>query len=179
MADQLIFEKVKGNFPDEVLDSYEFRGDKVLCLKRDNILEVMEFLNTDSELIFDHLADVTAIDYLEHSEPQPERFAVIYQLYSHEFKHELTIKVYIPEEDLHLDSVYSIWKTADWLERETYEMFGIHFKHHPNLKKLLLPDDFKGFPERKDFPLKGIGYRENFPIYSRPFDNNYLRKEED
>ncbi|MCC7430493.1 NADH-quinone oxidoreductase subunit C [bacterium] len=168
--------KLKENFGSEIIKTEFFRGDFSVSVKPAKLLEIMDFLKNEDELKFDFLADVTAIDYLEFSVPQPERFAVVYQLYSHKFKHSLTLKAFLPENDLHLDSVYSLWKTANWLEREVYEMFGIHFRHHPELKKLLLPEDFKGFPERKDFPLKGIGYRENFPVYTRPFENNYLRK---
>lgn len=105
---------------------------------------LLEFMGTVREMGLTYLQDLTAVDYNQH-------YTVVYQVYSYESPAKLTLKVNISKENPELDSLTGIWGSADWMEREVYDMFGIIFKGHPNLKRILLEDDFVGFPMRKDY----------------------------
>ncbi len=136
-------------------------------IKSHDLLEVCKFLKNDSRLSFDMLVDLTAVDYSKFPKKTPERFAVIYYFYSYRHNLNIRMKVWVSETNPELDSVISIWRTSDFQEREVYDLFGIKFKNHPNLKRLLLPDTFTEHPLRKDYPLKGKGERTMFPVYRR------------
>jgi len=118
----------------------------------------MKFLKEDTELVYDFLADVTAVDYLK-MEKSP-RFQVVYNLRSMKHNRRVRIKVPVPENDCKIESVSGLWKTANWMEREVYEMYGITFENHPDLRKLLMPEAYEYFPLRKDYPLRGKGERD-------------------
>jgi len=131
-----------------------FRDQLTVQVPADQILDICRFLKEDPELSFDFLSFVGGVD----RHPQTPRFEVVYQLSSLKQQHRFRIKVVIEEPEKGLaavDSVTAIWPTADWHERETAEMFGITFKNHPDPRKLLLPDNWKIHPLRKDFPLYG------------------------
>jgi NADH-quinone oxidoreductase subunit C len=110
----------------------------------------MEFLKNDDRLLFDMLLDITAVDYPTR-EP---RFDVVYHLLSLPFNRRLRIKVRVGEDNPQLDSVTSLWGSANWLEREVWDMFGIGFSGHPDLKRILLYEEFQGHPLRKDYPIR-------------------------
>jgi NADH-quinone oxidoreductase subunit C len=114
----------------------------------------------------DQLVDVTAVDLLEYPNAT-DRFEVVYLLLNTDSGERLIIKTHVNEPKLTLPSMVPIWFGADWLEREVYDMFGIRFEGHPNMKRLLLPEEFESFPLRKDYPIKGRGERHNFPIITR------------
>jgi NADH-quinone oxidoreductase subunit C len=128
----------------------------------------MRFLRDDASTRFAMLADVTALDLLKHPEAEkwPERFAVVYHLYSLEHNARLRVKAYVPEEPCETPSVVELWPAANWGEREAYDMYGIRFVGHPDLRRILMPDAYEGYPLRKDYPLKGRGERDNFPKYT-------------
>ncbi len=149
-----IAEYLKNKFPDMLADIQEFRGEITIQIPAEKIKDVCDFLKTSDDLDFDFLSDITAVDHLAHD--RKPRFDVLYNLYSISNKHRLRIKCQIDEPDPKIDSVVMIWQTADFLERETYDMFGIVFEGHPNLTRILMPDDWQGFPLRKDFPLGGV-----------------------
>jgi NADH-quinone oxidoreductase subunit C len=110
--------------------------------------------------------DVTAVDHLLLEVPEiPERFSVVYQLASLFHGHRFQVKVPVPEDDPRLPSVMSLWRSAHWGERETHDMFGIEFDGNPDLRRLLMPENYPGFPLRKDYPLRGRGERDSFPQY--------------
>ncbi len=115
---------------------------------------------------FDMLVDVTAVDLLEYPDAT-DRFRVVYQLLNTESGERLEVRTHVNDPNPQLPTMSILWRSADWLERETYDMFGIEFVGHPNLKRLLLPPEFTSFPLRKDYPLKGRGERHNFPIVTR------------
>ena len=127
-------------------------------------LAVLGFLQ--AECGFDMLVDVTAVDRLEYPDAT-DRYEVIYALLNTSGGGRLFVKVPLNEPDLSLPSVVPLWKSADWLEREVYDMFGIEFTGHPDLRRILLPDEFTAFPLRKDYPLKGRGERHEFPVITR------------
>ena len=112
------------------------------------------------------LVELTAVDYLEY-EGAKDRFGVVYVLVSTIHGARLVIKTHVNDPEPLLPSVYSLWKSADWLEREVYDMFGIRFSGHPDLRRILTPDEFTAYPLRKDYPLKGRGERHNFPVLTR------------
>ncbi|MCJ7482287.1 MAG: NADH-quinone oxidoreductase subunit C, partial [Thermodesulfovibrionales bacterium] len=113
---------------------------------------ILRFLHDDPLLSFDHLQDLTAVDYIKKKEI---RFEVVYNLYSIRYRHKIRIRAQVPENDPKIDSVVPIWAGANWHERECYDMFGILFTGHPDLRRILMPEDWEGFPLRKDYPLKG------------------------
>ena len=163
----LVLEKLEADHNDALLAKAEMRGTTVVTVRKEAAYEVLAYLKTEPELAYTFLVDVTAVD---NSEMESElvafeyaRFMVIYHLYSHkEGCGRVRVKVPVHENDLNVASVTGLWKGANWLERETYDMFGINFEGHPNLRRLLTPDDFEGHPLRKDYPLRGRGEREAF-----------------
>ena len=115
---------------------------------------------------FDMLIDITAVDYLNYAGAR-DRFGVVYALLNTTSGERVYVKTAVNEPELRLPSVFPLWKGADWMEREVYDMFGIEFTGHPDLRRILMPDEFTAFPLRKDYPLRGRGERHNFPVISR------------
>ncbi len=153
--------KLKAAFPNSIIEAKEFRGDITVTIKKEDLLSILQFLRDDEELKFNHLTSISGIDYLKMEDVEG-RLAVVYHLYSLKNNRRLAIKTFITGDSLEIDSVYSLWKTADWQEREIYDLFGITFKGHPLLKRIFLPEDFEGHPLRKDYPLEGRGERSRF-----------------
>jgi NADH-quinone oxidoreductase subunit C len=148
----LVVERLKARFGESTIEPSEFRGELTLIVPKESIVEVCRFLKEDDELKFDLLADLCGIDMYT----PVKRFGVIYNLYSLKNKHRIRLKTFVEEEDPKLPTVTSIWGTADWHERETFDMFGIVFEGHPDLRRVYMPEEFEYFPLRKDFPLMGI-----------------------
>jgi NADH-quinone oxidoreductase subunit C len=163
MPTATILSKIKERFPEAILDMTEFAGEHIFHVKGRDILTVLTELKADG---FNFLADLTAIDNLTLG--GFERFAVSYHLLCHQTAERLTVKAYIPEEEPSLPSVESLWKTADWQEREVFDLYGIKFEGHPNLIRIMNPDDFEGYPLRKDYPRLGRKERDDFPVIDRP-----------
>ena len=163
MPTATILSKIKERLPDAVLDITEFAGEHILHVKGQDILKVLTELKDDG---FNFLADLTAIDNLTLG--GFDRFAVSYHLLSHKTAERATVKAYISEEKPSLPSVESLWKTSDWQEREVFDLYGIRFEGHPNLIRIMNPDDFDGYPLRKDYPRLGRKERGDFPVIDRP-----------
>jgi NADH-quinone oxidoreductase subunit C len=115
---------------------------------------------------FDMLVDITAADYLHYPNAR-DRFGVIYCLLNTTTGERLYVKALLNEPDLTLPSAFPLWKGADWMEREVFDMFGVVFEGHPDLRRILMPPEFTAFPLRKDYPLRGRGERHNFPVLTR------------
>ncbi len=147
-----IAEKIKERFPEEVLEVKEFRGQVSVTLKKERIIDILSYLHDDPDLFLDYLVDVCGADYLGKKE---KRFEVVYHLYSIRHRHSVRIKAEVPGEKPSIDSVVPIWAGANWHEREAYDMYGIVFNGHPDLRRVLLPEDWEGYPLRKDYPVKG------------------------
>lgn len=131
---------------------------------RDHVLAVLAHLREDAELRFDFLVDVTVIDHLLLPIPEiGERFAAVYQLRSLALGHRFTLKARVPESDPRVPSAFGLWKSALWAEREAHDMYGVEFEGNPDMRRLLMPEDYPGFPLRKDYPLRGEGERDAFP----------------
>jgi len=131
-----------------VLETHARLGDATARLAPQRLVEVMRWLRDDPELAFDMLMDLTAVDYLGR-EP---RFEVVMHLYSLSRGHRLLIKVAVTEGEAELDSLCEIWPSANWMEREVFDLYGIRFRGHPDLRRILLYDSFQGHPLRKDYP---------------------------
>jgi NADH-quinone oxidoreductase subunit C len=134
--------------PDAVVSSHERLGDATVRVERDRIVDVMTELRDDADLRFDMLMDLTAVDHLDRK----PRFDMVYHLYSLELKHRLRVIAEVSEEDCRLSSVVPVWPAANWPEREVFDLYGISFDRHPDLRRLLLYDEFEGHPLRKDYP---------------------------
>ena len=177
-----LIESVKNQFPDAVSGSHTYRGDATLVLRPESLLEVARFLKQDSAFQMNFLVDLTAVDYLTFGKrptpaffassgvavrpssqipdedpwpgpPSRSRFALVYHFYSMTHKHRLRLVVPVDETDAAVESLTSLWPGADWLEREVWDMFGIDFRGHPNLKRILMYEGFDGHPLRKDYPV--------------------------
>src|SRR5882724_10082778 len=143
---EYIQEKLGGR----VLDTLLFRGDDILILDRAGLRESFRFFKEDSKLRLDFLSDITAVDYWKKKEP---RFEVVYQILSIMNHQRLRIRVPVPESDPTVESLTPLWRGANFLEREVWDLFGIRFSDHPDLRRILLYDEFQGFPLRKDYPV--------------------------
>jgi NADH-quinone oxidoreductase subunit C len=151
-VNQIIVEKLKAQFPQSIEDTDEFRNDLTVVVKKQDIVPVCAFLKTDPGLAFDMIIDLCGVDLYT-----PEgRFEVVYNLYSLKNKKYVRLKVRVEEEDAVVPTVTGIWSGANWHERETFDMMGIRFSGHPDLRRLYMPEDFEHYPLRKDFPLMGI-----------------------
>jgi len=124
-------------------------GDDTILIERDDLLEIVKFLK-EGPYAFTMLLDLTCVDYAGHE----ERFQMVYHLFSLSNNQRLRIKTSLPEEDPSIDSLTSFWKNANWLEREIYDMFGVQFPGHPDLRRIFMWDEFEGYPLRKDYPLR-------------------------
>lgn len=133
-----------------VADSHDRLGDETLVVARDSAVEVLTFLRDDPETLFDLLVDQTAVDYLGR-EP---RFEVVVHLRSHAKKHRIRVKIPLTGSDPSMPTLSGIWKGCNWLEREIFDMYGIRFEGHPDLRRILMYESFEGFPLRKDYPVQ-------------------------
>jgi NADH-quinone oxidoreductase subunit C len=152
----------KDRFAD-ITDS-EFRGEVRLVVPPAHCLDAMSRLK--SEHGFDMLVDVTCVDYLNFRDAT-DRFGLVYVLANTNDNLRLIVRVMLNEPDLAVPSVTPLWEGANWMEREVWDMFGIRFDGHPDLRRILLPEEFAAHPLRKDYPLQGRGERHNFPVLTR------------
>lgn len=134
--------------PDALLETHARLGDATAVVQASRLVGVMQRLRDDEGLAFEMLTDVTAVDHLGR-EP---RFEMVYHLYSVSRNHRLRIKVPVPETPAEVDSLVPVWPSADWMEREVWDLYGIRFRGHPDLRRVLLYDGFEGHPLRKDYP---------------------------
>ncbi len=150
---------IRARFADGFVDALEWRGDLAVTVKRDALRAVCRFLKDDPAMAFDYIIHVSSVDWPDDA----ERFEVVYEVYSIRHRRRLRVKTRVPEHDCAVDSLTSIWRGAEFMEREVFDMMGIRFNDHPDLRRILMPDDFpEGWPLRKDFPLQGKGWRDTF-----------------
>lgn len=144
---------LRGEFGDKIGEAYVSCGDTVVFVDAEHALEVFQWLRDDPEHRYNYLIDVTAV---EHREPE-RPLEVVYFLFSLQHKVQLCVKIALPKDgELAVDSVVPVWRGADWLEREVYDLFGIEFRGHPDLRRILMWETYaEGHPLRKDFPLRG------------------------
>ncbi|MCX7610861.1 MAG: NADH-quinone oxidoreductase subunit C [Ignavibacterium sp.] len=149
---ELVIVKVKNQFPNYQIEFSEYLDELCLKINKENIVEICSFLKNDEELQFLLCEDITAVDWATRK----NRFTVVYHIFSLKNKFRLKIKADVEESDCSIDSVTSVWRAANWQERECYDMYGIIFKNHPDLRRMYMPEEFEYYPLRKDFPLMGI-----------------------
>ncbi len=143
---------IRAKFADTIEEIVEAIGEVTLIAKREGLVELMTYLRDEPNLRFNYLSDIGGVDLGEFASP---RFAIAYQLYSLEHNHRLRVKVFLEEDDATVPTMWNIWKASNWLEREIFDMFGVNFEGHPDLRRILMPADYEGYPLRKDFPIKG------------------------
>ncbi len=140
-------------FPDEVVEVVEFRGETTIVVQPGKIVEICRTLRDDHNTGFKYLSMIAGLDFL----PQSPRFGLVYNLYSHKHHNRITLKTMLANDAVPtIDSVTKVWSTANWHEREVYDMMGIRFNGHPDLRRILMPGDWVGHPQRKDYPLRGM-----------------------
>ncbi len=156
--------KIKKACPEGFVSEKEAFGELTVVVTREHLVAVCRLLLEDPMLDFDLLTDVCSVDFPNEA----PRFEMVYQLYSLEQNHRLRIKARVPEDDCCIDSVCALWQSANFMEREVFDMMGISFNGHPDLRRILMPEDYEeGWPLRKDFPVEGRGWRDNLDNLSK------------
>ncbi len=153
---------LQDRFSDEIIEVSESYGETTVVCTKSRIRDILSFLKDDPELSFDRLSDVSAVDYSTYPGHPPDgpRFNVVYHLYSHPHNRRLRLRAQVSEDGCTIPSVASIHRGAEWPEREVFDMFGIRFEGHPDLRRILMPVNFEHFPLRKDYPVQGVGERD-------------------
>jgi NADH-quinone oxidoreductase subunit C len=164
-----VLEAIAGSFGP--LETSVFRGQTRMVVPEDRAFDVFEFLKGQG---FDLLVDVSCVDYLEYRDPPMQlaacgghRYGLVYLLASTATNQRLTVRVFVDDPEPTVRSVVPLWEAANWLEREVWDLFGIRFAGHPDLRRLVMPEEFTAHPLRKDYPLQGRGERHNFPVITR------------
>ena len=153
---------LKTLFP--ALATSEFRGETRLVSPVASLHDVLQTLKEQHG--FDLLVDITCVDYLNYRDAK-NRFGLVYLLANTETNERITVRCFVNDPEPTAPSVVGLWEGANWLEREVWDMFGIRFTCHPDLRRILLPEEFAAHPLRKDYPLQGRGERHNFPVITR------------
>ncbi len=167
MTEPETIDALKSAFADLAIS--EFRGQTRAVAPRESIHDVLRMLK--EQLGFDLLVDVTCVDYLRYRGAK-DRFGLVYLLANVETNERITVRTFVNDPDPRQDgpavpSVVDLWEGANWLEREVWDLFGIRFTGHPDLRRIVLPEEFTAHPLRKDYPLQGRGERHNFPVITR------------
>ena len=148
----LIPDKLKQKFPSVEFESTDYKNELTVKFDKKYIVEICSYLKTEPDFEFNWCSDITAIDWATSK----NRFTVVYNIFSMKHNFRLRLKTDVDESDCSVDTVSSVWKSANWQERETYDMYGINFNNHPDLRRMYMPEEFEYYPLRKDFPLMGI-----------------------
>ena len=163
MTHDAVLSLLREHFGADAVTTSEFRDNKRVTVPAGQVHAVLEALKGAG---FDYLTDLSAADYLRYPDAK-DRFGVWYVLTNTSTGLRLVVKTWVNDPEPSLPSVYGLWNGADWMEREVYDMYGIVFAGHPDLRRVLMPDEFTAFPLRKDYPLRGRGERHNFPVLTR------------
>ena len=161
---QALAEAVSAEFPGGLLSRSSFRGNLRFHVCPEKAYQILKYLKTRGG--FGMLVELSAADYLQYPDAE-DRYGVWYCLLDVENGRRLIVKTKANDPDPTLDSVVALWEGANWMEREVYDMYGIVFRNHPDLRRILLPDEFVGHPLRRDYPMRGKGERHNFPVLTR------------
>ncbi|MDH5526944.1 MAG: NADH-quinone oxidoreductase subunit C [Nitrospirota bacterium] len=156
--DNDIIAKVVAAFPQGVTAHKVFADEPYITVDKAVLRDVCRLLKDDPSMEFDYPVEVTAVDYLGET----PRFEVIHVLWSMRHRRRVTLKTRVAEDDCEVDTVCDMWRGADFMEREVFDLYGIRFAGHPDLRRIMMTDDFEGYPLRKDYPIEGDGWRENY-----------------
>jgi NADH-quinone oxidoreductase subunit C len=165
MSHDDIIAKLREKFGGDSFTTSEFRDNHRIVVPAERVYDVLEFLKRQCG--FDLLAELGGADYLQYPDAK-DRYGVWYVLVNTTTGVRLIVKTFTNDPDPTVPSVFPLWKGADWMEREVYDMYGVIFDGHPDLRRILMPDEFTAFPLRKDYPMRGRGERHNFPVITRP-----------
>ncbi len=149
MEKTAVLDLLRQKFPREVKEAFTDLGDEIIIIDKGSLLPILKLLRAEPHG-YDLLLDLTCVDYVG----QEPRFEMVYHLYSLTKKRRLRIKTRLSEKELRIASLTEFWKNANWLEREVYDLFGVHFEGHPDLRRIFMYDGFEGYPLRKDYPLR-------------------------
>ena len=164
MTHDEILARLRECFGAEAFTTSVFRDNHRVHVGPDRLYAFLEFLK--QECGFDMLAELSAADYLHYPDAR-DRYGVWYVLLNTAAGRRLVVKTFVNDPDPTLPSAFPLWRGADWMEREVYDMYGVAFDGHPDLRRILMPDEFTAFPLRKDYPMRGRGERHNFPVITR------------
>jgi NADH-quinone oxidoreductase subunit C len=164
MTHEDVLNKLRERFGADSFTTSEFRDNRRVHLVPERLFDAIRFLK--ETLGFDMLVELSAADYLHYPNAK-DRYGVWYGLLNTTTGQRLWVKTFVNDPEPSVPSVYPLWRGADWMEREVYDMYGIEFDGHPDLRRILLPDEFTAFPLRKDYPMRGRGERHNFPVITR------------
>jgi NADH-quinone oxidoreductase subunit C len=154
MDGQAILARLREAFGERIVEAHDFRGDHAAVVDRSAVIDLLRFCRDDPALRFEMLMDLTAVDYLAYpGREDGPRFEVVYHLYSLTHNHRLRVKVRVEEDDGRVPTATGLWPIANWFEREAWDMFGVRFEGHPDLRRLLMYEEFEGHPLRKDYPV--------------------------
>jgi NADH-quinone oxidoreductase subunit C len=149
-----ILQRLRDRFGGAILETHEYRGDATLIVDRSALVDVLRFCRDAPALAFDMLMDLTAVDYAKYpGREDGPRFEVVYHLYSLPHNHRVRVKTRVDEDEAEVPTAVDLWAIANWFEREVWDMFGVRFAGHPDLRRLLMYDEFVGHPLRKDYPI--------------------------
>ncbi len=160
---QAVVDAIVARFPEAVVSSHALHGDETVVVRAEHLLDVCRFLRDEPTLDFKMPIDVCGVDYLNFKTP---RFEVVYHLFSVTHRMRVRLKVEVDESACEVPSVISIWRGVDWFEREAWDMYGIRFVGHPDLRRMLMYEEFEGHPLRKDYPQRG--YQPLMPLPTLP-----------
>jgi len=165
-----IGDQIGRQFADSLRGTVFFRGELTLVVDRGKVLDALGYLGDTAGLDFNFPVDIAGVDYLESpAKDFPERFAVVYHLLSWKSEERIRVKAPVAELDAVCPSAVGLWPLANWAEREIFDMFGIHFTGHPDLRRILMWEEFEDYPLRKDYPLQGRGERDAYPVVEDDF----------
>ncbi len=158
-----LLDRLQAHFPEAILQRAVARGEATALVRTGDLVAVATYCRDEGELRFDHLSDIAAVDWPR----RPERFDVVYHLYSIPANHRLRLKVHAADGQP-VPTVTAVWPAANWLEREVYDLMGVEFAGHPDLRRIMMWDDYPYFPLRKEFPTEGepdepADYHVSFP----------------
>jgi len=161
--------KVESAFGDKLLGKEEKSQYIQFSVRADDAKALIRFLKEDSDLKFTYFIDLCGVDYLKYPQPSPhpiaERFAVLTTLLSPKLGVKVQVRAFVPALEPRIATLADVFEGANWTEREAWDLYGIEFMGHPDLRRILMPDDYEGHPLRKDYPLRGRGERSSFPVY--------------
>ena len=164
-----VVQAIVDRFGDAVVETHSQCGDDTVVVEREAVVEVARFLKTDPAMAFNMPIDCTGVDYLTFPDHSGPRFEVVYHFYSTTQRHRVRVKVRVPEDDCRSPSLFPVYKGVEWFERETWDMYGVRFVGHPDLRRILMYEEFVGHPLRKDYPHRG--YQPLVPVARLDADN--------
>lgn len=164
MSHDDILARLRDRLGADAFTTSEFRDNRRVIVPAERLFAALEVLK--NECGFDMLAEIAGVDYLRYPGAR-DRYGVIYGLTDTTSGTRLFVKTFANDPEPALPSVFRLWKGADWMEREVFDMYGVVFEGHPDLRRILMPEEFTAFPLRKDYPLRGRGERHNFPVLTR------------